>query len=68
MAREQLTLQSPSSMIRTAVYDAPSRTLDLTFYNGRTYTLEGVPADEVEGLRTSDSPGRYFNDHLKGKY
>jgi hypothetical protein len=43
-------------------------TLYLTFTSGRTYTLRGVPERHYLGLLLSSSPGRYFNEHLKGRY
>jgi hypothetical protein len=40
----------------------------ITFNSGRTYTLRGVPERLYYGLLAASSPGRYFNDHLKGRY
>jgi len=55
-----------SSCIARAEYD--SGTLYLTFTSGRTYTLRGVPERLYFGLLAASSPGRYFNDYLKGRY
>ena len=40
----------------------------LTFRNGRSYTLHGVPEHHYHGLLNASSPGRYFNACLKGRY
>jgi hypothetical protein len=42
--------------------------LELTFRNGRTYTLRGVPVQLYYGLINAPSPGRYFQAYLKGRY
>ena len=57
-----------SSAIAWVEYDPWSRTLEITFHSGRTYTLRGVPAHHYTGLLHAASAGRYFNDHLRGKY
>jgi len=55
-----------SSWIARAEYE--SGTLYLTVRSGRTYTLRGVPERLYLGLLAASSPGRYFNDYLKGRY
>ena len=40
----------------------------LTFRNGRTYTLHGVPEHHYHGLFNAASKGRYFTSRLKGRY
>jgi len=48
--------------------DIPIKPVYLTFNGGRTYTLRGVPERLYLGLLAASSPGRYFNDYLKGRY
>jgi hypothetical protein len=55
-----------SSCIIWAEYEAG--TLYLKFNSGRTYTLSNVPESLYIGLLSASSPGRYFNDYLKGRY
>lgn len=55
-----------SSCIRRAEYDGSN--LHITFQNGRTYTLRGVPERHYFGLINATSPGNYFNCYLKGRY
>lgn len=43
-------------------------TLYLTFRNGRSYILLGVPIEHYEGLLHAKSAGRYFNTFLKGRF
>ena len=57
-----------SSAISWVDYDPWSRTLEITFQSGRTYTLQGVPEYHYIGLLNASSAGRYFNDHLRGNY
>lgn len=57
-----------SSAIAWVDYHPLSRTLEITFQSGRTYTLRGVPAHHYTGLLNAASAGRYFNDHLRGNY
>ena len=42
--------------------------MDLTFRNGRGYSLHGVPEHHYHGLLTAESPGAYFIAYLKGRY
>lgn len=55
-------------MIASAGYDPETRRMEIEFRSGRTYTFEEVPLDVYESLLASDSPGRYFNDNIKGVY
>ena len=57
-----------SSTISRVGYDLETQAMQITFVNGRTYDLSGVPPDLADGLVASDSPGRYFNMYLKGRY
>jgi KTSC domain len=57
-----------SSAILLAEYDTDTQELTLTFSNGSSYDLSGVPPDLFNALVSSDSPGRYFNTYLKGQY
>jgi hypothetical protein len=57
-----------SSMIASAGYDADTRVMEIEFRSGKTYTFEEVPPYVFENLLASDSPGRYFNENVKGVY
>jgi hypothetical protein len=57
-----------SSVLLEGEYDTDTQTLTITFASGRSYSLTGVPPDEWEKFRNAPSPGRYFNDFLKGQY
>lgn len=57
-----------SSAISLSEYDDETQTLTITFSNGQSYDLTGVPPDVAQGLVDADSPGRYFNTRLKGLY
>ncbi|MCB1088516.1 MAG: KTSC domain-containing protein [Verrucomicrobiae bacterium] len=57
-----------SSCIAWVEYIQLTRTLHIGFQNGRSYTLHGVPEYHYRGLLSASSAGRYFNQHLRGKY
>jgi KTSC domain len=57
-----------SSCLAWVEYDFDSGTMYLTFRNGRSYALRGVPEYHYHGLLNSSSPGSYFNAYLKGRY
>jgi lysyl-tRNA synthetase, class II len=57
-----------SSALSSATYDDESRELELTFSSGRTYTYHDVPKDVYDGLVSSSSPGRYYNEAIKDIY
>ena len=66
MALDRRALKSTA--IAMAEYDDEKQTLSVTFTNGRTYDLEGVPPDLFEGLCSASSAGTYFNTYLRGVY
>lgn len=57
-----------SSMLRGCSYDPDKKILDITFVSGRTYTHDNVPEDVYDGLVSAPSPGRYYNEMIKGQY
>jgi hypothetical protein len=65
MAVERRPLQS--SMLAGMEYDPATKTLTVTFRSGREYTYEGIDEDIAKGLAESPSPGKYFNDKIKGR-
>jgi hypothetical protein len=57
-----------STAISTVEYDDESQTMTVTFVNGRSYDLSGVPPDLFEGLCSASSAGTYFNTMLRGQF
>ena len=57
-----------STAIAYVQYDTNTETLTVDFVNGRSYTHEGVPQDVVDRLVNSPSPGREYNESIKGSY
>ena len=57
-----------SSAIHSAVYDASSQELHLTFTSGGRYTCFAVPSWKYEGLLAAPSAGQYFNDHIRDQH
>jgi hypothetical protein len=58
----------PSTVIRSFVYRADVRELDVLFTTGRRYVYCEVPAEAAEALRGAFSKGRHFNARIRGRY
>jgi hypothetical protein len=58
-----------SSAIYAVDYDGSTGELIIYFRSsGRGYTFSGVPAQVAYGLMRADSPGTYYNIHIRGYY
>lgn len=57
-----------SSIIQRIVFDDEAETLRVSFRSGLRYIYEGVPRAVYEALGKAASAGRYFNEHVKGRY
>ena len=57
-----------SSAIAQAGYDPDTRTMEVEFTSGRSYTHVDVPPEVYDALVRSSSPGRFYNDNIKGLY
>ena len=57
-----------STAIASAGYDPDTRTLEVEFVNGRTYTHPDVPQAVYDALVSAPSPGRFYTDNIKGVY
>jgi hypothetical protein len=55
-----------SSAISAIGYDGD--TLRVEFRNGRTYDHPGVPEEVFYDFLNSASKGRFYNNHIKGRY
>ena len=55
-----------SSVIRAVGYDGS--TLTVEFHSGRTYDHPHVPESVYAGLMNASSKGRYYNEHIRGRY
>ncbi|HEY0014269.1 MAG TPA: KTSC domain-containing protein [Allosphingosinicella sp.] len=58
----------PSAVIRSFLYRAEARELEMLFTTGRRYVYCDVPADAAEALRGAFSKGRHFNARIRGRY
>ncbi len=58
----------PSTVIRSFIYRAETRELEVLFTTGRRYLYADVPPDEVDKFRAAFSKGRYFNAHIRDHY
>ncbi|MFW5895402.1 MAG: KTSC domain-containing protein [archaeon] len=57
-----------SSLIKKAIYYRDKNELVVEFRNGGAYQYRDVEERVYRSLVTADSPGRYYNRHIKGKY
>jgi hypothetical protein len=57
-----------SSHLSEVMYDPEKKTLGIRFHNGAEYSFQGVDAEIARGLLSAPSPGRYFNQFIKGHY
>ena len=56
-----------SSLLVSMQY-SPQATLDLEFRSGAVHRYFTVPRAIVEGLRSAESKGAYFNRHIKDRF
>lgn len=57
-------VQVNSTAISTAIYEYDTYRLKLTFNSGRSYNYTKVPNHVFEGLRTSESKGKFINKYV----
>lgn len=57
-----------SSDIASVGYDDATQTLEIEFKATGVYRYFSVPAQVAAGLLATPSPGKYFRQHIKGKY
>ncbi|HYE88566.1 MAG TPA: KTSC domain-containing protein [Vicinamibacterales bacterium] len=57
-----------SSSLLKSVGPYKDGALDLEFKSGHRYRCTGVPKEQFFGLLKADSPGAFFNTHIKGRY
>jgi hypothetical protein len=57
-----------STMIERICHDEDERSLSIWFRARGRYVYYDVPLEHYEGLRAAPSPGRYFNERIKGRF
>jgi hypothetical protein len=62
------TVDVNSTAIQTAEYEYDNYRLRLTFKNGSSYDYTKVPNFVFEGLRTSESKGKFINKYILSTY
>lgn len=58
------TVHVNSMAISKAEYDYGNEILDLKFTDGKTYSYIGVEPFTFEGMRSSESIGKFINKHI----
>ncbi|MDD9809116.1 MAG: KTSC domain-containing protein [Thaumarchaeota archaeon] len=57
-----------STEMSHARYDPDSGALHVRLLSGEVYEYYGVPRRSYDMLLAAPSKGRYFHEHIKGKY
>jgi hypothetical protein len=57
-----------STAISSASYDDETKTLEVSFTSGQTYTFQNVPVEIFEGLISAPSAGKYYHSQIKGQF
>jgi hypothetical protein len=57
-----------SSDIASVGYDTGTQTLEIEFHATGLYRYFSVPKSVFDDLLTTPSPGKYFLQHIKGKF
>ncbi len=55
-------------MIQRIVFDDDAQELRVSFRSGFKYIYEGVPRAIYDAFKHAASAGRFFNEHVKGRY
>lgn len=61
-------IEVDSSAIHAIDYDRQSGVLTVQFTSRETYAYEAVPPHVFDELRTAESVGRYFSEHIRDRY
>lgn len=57
-----------SSIIKSAAYDATTKTLAVDLQTGQRYQYSGVPETVAIGFTQAESPGRFFNREIRDRF
>ena len=57
-----------STHLTSVGYDRAATTLDIEFRGGAVYRYRGVPHAIYRQLMSADSKGRYFAQHIRGRF
>ncbi len=57
-----------SSVLAGIHYDPATSKLTVKLNSGKHYQYEDVPMERAVTLEGAASPGKYWNDHIKGLY
>lgn len=63
-----LRIPVKSSDIKSAGYDAAKGILEIEFHSGSVYQYLDVESAVWIGLVFAESKGKYFHNHIKGKF
>lgn len=60
------TETKPSSQIKSVGYDEAEKKLEVEFTMGKVYEYYNVPQVVYTGMLEAESPGKYFNQNVRG--
>ncbi len=58
----------PSKVIKSFAYEAPTRSLEITFTSGRRYRYHDVPPEVHERMLGAFSRGEFFNREIRDRF
>jgi hypothetical protein len=59
---------SNSTAIARASFNLETRQMDVQFVSGQMYSYDGVPPEVFESFITASSPGRFYQQNVKGVF
>ena len=59
---------SDRSHMQEVTYDESSKTAFITYRNGYSYRVKGLPKFHYENMLKAHSPGRYFHSRIRGTF
>jgi KTSC domain len=62
------TKEFSSSLVSSATFDPDSQELTVVTTKGREYTIDGFSPQDWDAFKGAWSPGRFFNERIRGKY
>lgn len=57
-----------SSSVRSAGFDPTTGRLEVEFARGTLYSYKGVSQEMYDGLMAAESAGKFYAQHIRGKY
>lgn len=57
-----------STSISCCEYDPATKDMHITFVSGGKHKFKNVDKEHFDSIKTADSPGSYFHQHIRRKH